>query len=161
MSNIICGVPHGSILGPLLFITYVNDLCQTSEFLKPVRFADDTNLFCKSKTVKTLFTKANTGLKKISEWFQANKLSLNEDKTRFKVFHKLQDKDNLPLHLASPVLKINKYEIKISSSMKFLGFMVDDHLNWKDHINIIENKLSKNVGFFKQSKTIFKCKSNE
>ena len=157
MSNIICGVPQGSILGPLLFIIYVNDLCQTSEFLKPIMFADDTNLFCKSKTVKTLFLKANIELKKISEWFQANKLSLNEDKTRFTLFHKLQDRDNLPLQL--PVLKINNYEIKRSTSIKFLGVMVDEHLNWKDHINIIENKLSKNLGLL--HKAIFKCKSNE
>ena len=99
LSNIICGVPQGSILGPLLFIIYVNDLCQTSEFLKPIIFADDTNFFCKSKTVKTLFLKANIKLEKISEWFQANKLSLNEDKTRFILFHKLQDRGNLPLQL--------------------------------------------------------------
>ena len=62
LSNIIWRVPHGSILGPLLFITYVNDL-----FLKPVRFADDTNLFCKSKTVKTLFI---PGLKKFRNGFK-------------------------------------------------------------------------------------------
>ena len=53
-----------SILGPLLFIIYVNDLCQKSEFLKLIMFADDTNLFCKSKTVKTLFLKANIEIKK-------------------------------------------------------------------------------------------------
>ena len=81
-----------------------------SEFLKPIMFADNTNLFCKSKTVKTLFMKANINLKKILEWFQANKLSLNEDKTRFTLFLKLQDRDNLPLQL--PVLEINNYEIK-------------------------------------------------
>ena len=68
-------------------------------------FADNTNLFCESKTDKTLFLKADIDLEKISEWFQANKLSLNEDKTRFTFFHKLQDRDNLPLQL--PVLKIN------------------------------------------------------
>ena len=64
LSNIICGVPQGSIIGPLLFIIYVNDLCQMSQFLKPIIFADNTNLFCKSKTVKTLFLKANIELKK-------------------------------------------------------------------------------------------------
>ena len=157
LSNIICGVPQGSILGPLLFIIYVNDLCQTSEFLKPIMFADDTNLFCKSKTVKTLFLKANIELKKISEWFQANKLSLNEDKTRFTLFHKLQDRDNLPLQL--PVLKINNYEIKRSTSIKFLGVMVDEHLNWKDHINVIENKLSKNLGLLHKAKQFLSSKA--
>ena len=64
LSNIICELPPGSILRPLLFIIYVNDLCQMSEFLKPIMFADDTNLFCKSKTVTTLFLKANAELKK-------------------------------------------------------------------------------------------------
>ena len=107
-------------------------------------FPDKTNLICKIKTVKTLFLKANIELKKISEWLQANKLSLNKDKTKFTFFHKLQDRDNLPLQV--PVLKINNYVIKRSSSIKFLRVMVDEHLNWKDHINLIENNLSKNLG---------------
>ena len=157
LSNIICGVPQGSILEPLLFISYANNLCQTSEFLKPIMSADDTNLFCRSKTVKTLFLKANIKLKKISEWFQANKLSLNKDKTRFTLFHKLQDRDNLPLQL--PVLKINNYEIKRSTSIKFLGIMVDEHLNWKDHINVIENKLSKNLVLLHKAKQFLNAKA--
>ena len=141
MSNITCGIPYGSILEPLLFIIYVNDLCQTSEFLKPIMFADDTNLFCKSKTVKTLFLKANIELEKIG-MVQANKLSLNKDKTRFTLLHKLQDRDNLPLQLLT--LKMNSFKIKRSISIKSLGVIVDEHLNWKDQINVIENKLSKN-----------------
>ena len=75
-------------------------------------FVDDTNLFCKIETVKTLFLKANIELKKISECFQANKLPLNEDKTRFTLFHKRQYRENLLLQL--PVLKINNYEFKRS-----------------------------------------------
>ena len=62
-------VPQGLTLVPLLFIIYANDLCQTSEFLKPIMFVDDTNLLYKSKTVKTLFLKANIKLGRISEWF--------------------------------------------------------------------------------------------
>ena len=113
-------------------------------------FPDKTNLICKIKTVKTLFLKANIELKKISEWFQANKLSLNKDKTRFTLFHKLQDRYNLPLQV--PVLKINNYVIKRLSSIKFLRVMVDEHLNWKDHINLIENNLSKNLGLLHKAK---------
>ena len=86
LSNIICGAPQGLFLGPFLFIIYVKNLCQASKFLKPIKFADDTNLFCESRTVKTLFLKANIDLEKISEWSQANKLSLNEDKIRFTFF---------------------------------------------------------------------------
>ena len=89
-------------------------------------------------------------LKKIFEWFRANKISLNEDKTTFTLFHGIQGKENLPLHL--PVLKINDYDIKRSSSIKFLGGLVDEHPSWTDHINILENKLSKNLGLLYKSK---------
>ena len=112
--EIICGVPQGSILGPLLFIIHINDLCQVSVILKPISFVDDTNLFCSGNGIKTLFLNTNLELKKIYEWFRANKSSLNEDKTTFTLFHRIQDRDNLPLRLL--VLKINDYDIKISSS---------------------------------------------
>ena len=78
-------------------------------------FAGKRNLFRKSKNIKSLFLKANIKLEKISEWFQANVLSLNEDKTRFTLFHKLQNGVNVPLQL--PVLKINNYNIKRLSSI--------------------------------------------
>ena len=148
--KITCGVPQGSILGPLLFIIYINALCQVSDILKLIMFADDTNLFCSSNDIKTLFFNTNLELQKISGWFRANKLSLNEDKTTFTLFHRIKDRDNLPLRL--PILKINDYDIKRSSSIKFLGVLVDEHLSWTDHINILENKLSKNLGLLYKSK---------
>ena len=111
--DIICGVPLGAIL-----------------------FADDTNSFCSIKEIKPLFLKVNLELGEISEWFQADKLSLNEGKTTVALFHMPQDKDNLPLRL--PALKINDYEIKRSSSTNFLS--------WINHINALKNKLSNNLG---------------
>ena len=97
-------------------------------------FADDTNLFCSNKKIKPLFLKGNLKLRKIFEWFRANKLSLKEDKTRFTLFHRPQDRDNQPIRL--PALKINDHEIKRSSSIKFLGILLDEYLIWIDHINI-------------------------
>ena len=72
--DIICGVLQGSILGPLLFILYISDLCFASQFLKPIIFADDTNLFCSNKEVKLLLLTANLKFGKTSESFRANKL---------------------------------------------------------------------------------------
>ena len=113
-------------------------------------FSNDTNLFCSGKHIKTLFQTANIELEKIAIWFQANKLSLNEKKIKFTLFHKSWDKDNLPLKL--PILKINNFEIKRTTSIKFLGIMVDENLTWNDHIHILENKLSKNIGLLYRAK---------
>ena len=83
LSEITCGVPQGSILGPLLFLIYINDLHSFSKIIKSILFADDTNLFFSHSNVKTLFKTVNEELVKIDEWFKANKLSLNIDKTQY------------------------------------------------------------------------------
>ena len=85
-------------------------------------FADDTNLFCYHNNIKILVKNANGELEKISQWFKSNNLSLNEGKTKFTLFQKLRDKDNLPLQL--PNLETNNNEIKRYSSTKFLGVLV-------------------------------------
>ena len=89
-------------------------------------FVDDTNLFCSGKHLKTLFQTANIELEKIAIWFQASKLSLNESKTKFTLSHKSWNKDSLTLKL--PILEINIFEIKRTTSTKFLGIMVDEIL---------------------------------
>ena len=101
--------------------------------------------------------KANLELGKISGWFRANKLSLNEDKTRFTLFHVPQNRDNLPLRL--PALKINDYKIKRSPSIIFLKFLVDEHLSWIDQIDTLENKLSKDLGLLYKAKQFLNAKA--
>ena len=113
--------------------------------------------FYSHSNIKILFKNANDELEKNSQWFKANKLSLNEGKTKFTLFHKLCDKDNLPLQL--PNLKINNNEIKRSSSIKFLGVLVDENLTWIDHITLVENKLSKNLGLLHKAKNYLNKKS--
>ena len=150
-TNIItCGVPQGSILGPLLFLIYVNDLNKSSNILNPIMSADDTNLFYSHNDIKTLFKTVNNELKNIHEWFKANKLSLNADKTKYVFFHKTRISDYLPLQL--PTLYIDAYKIKRVYFTKFLGVMLDENLTWKEHIELIESKMSKNIGILYKAK---------
>ena len=96
--------------------------------------------------MKILFKDANDELEKISQWFKANKLSLNEGKTKFTLFHKPND---LPVQLPNAKI-INNNEKKISSSIKFLRVLVDENLTWMDHILLVENKLSENFDYIQQ-----------
>jgi hypothetical protein len=82
------GVPQGSILGPLLFLIYINDLPNALAHCKPLLFADDTNLFASSPNFKLLNININNDLNMLSEWFRANKLSINVAKTFYMTFNK-------------------------------------------------------------------------
>ena len=159
MEIISCGVPQGSILGPLLFLIFVNDLSQATS-LDPIMFADDTNLFYSNKDIALLYEFVNKELVNINTWFQANKLSLNADKTKYILFHKPRKRMNIPLVL--PSLKISRTEIKREQSVKFLGVMIDENLNWKNHIDTLLNKVSKSIGvLYKASKLLnFRCLKN-
>ena len=89
-ADIKCGVPQGSILGPLLSLIYANDLNRASGILDPITFADDTNLFYSHNGIKTLFHTRNTKLAKVNHWFKANKLLLNAKKLIISFFTNLQ-----------------------------------------------------------------------
>ena len=155
-----CGVLQGSILGPLLFLLYVNDLPNTSKIINPLMFADDTNLFWSNKDIKTLFSVVNQELAKIDEWFKVNKLSLNLKKTNYIFFHQKQKKEDIPLKL--PKISINENNIDRVKSTKFLGVLIDENLSWNEHIQLVVNKISKNIGILHKAKTILnkKCLTN-
>jgi hypothetical protein len=140
------GVPQGSILGPLLFIIYINDLPNSTSLLHFILFADDTNVFLSNSSYEQLFKTANIELKSVSDWFRANKLSLNLSKTNLILFR--SNKKQPPL--TPNDLIIDDKTIPQVSSTKFLGVYIDQHLKWKVHIEEINKKITKNIGILKR-----------
>ena len=113
-------------------------------------FADDTNLFFEQTDLRILISMVNNKLKKIYEWFNANKLSLNADKTKYSLFHKSSKTDGLPLLLLKVL--INDKDIERMGLIKFFGVLLDEHLSWKEHIRYTENKIAKNIGLLYRGK---------
>ena len=133
------GVPQGSILGPLLFLIYINDLPDNLVNSKAILYADDTNLIFHDKDLKKLITSINSELPKVQSWFSANKLTLNTKKTHSIIFHNRQQ----AIPTDEIILKFGNNTIQQKSDMKFLGIYLDKNLNWKKHITYKCNQILK------------------
>ena len=145
LCNISCGVPQGSLLGPLLFILYINDFWKSSNSLLFILFADDTNLFFSHKNPNVLVDKINAELLNILRWIQENKLSLNLQKTNYMLFS--NSLDSLPSDII-----FDNTPLKHVPLTKFLGTTVDDKLSWKPHIDNICKIISRNIGVINRLK---------
>ena len=141
--SVTCGVPQGSVLGPLLFLIYINDLPNASKRLTFYLFADDTNIYYESKDLANLTKTVNKELRLVKKWLDANKLSLNIDKTNYIIFH--SSSSNVP---SGSNIKIGKKQIKRVKFVKFLGILLDEHLSWKYHLSELAKKLSRTCGMF-------------
>ena len=149
LSRVTCGVPQGPILGPLLFLLYINYLSRVSDVLFLLLFADDSNLFLSGKCPQRLIEQTNNKMKKIIDWLNIKKLSLNLKKTHFIIFRKRRGN----IHIDNDLV-VDNAQISMSNHTKFLGVMVDSHLTYESHINHIKGKISRGIGILYKAKKI-------
>ena len=150
LKRITCGVPQGSVLGPLLFLIAAMCLPNSSKFFS-LLFADDTTLTLENTDVNILFYEANIYLKQFEKWCYCNYLSLAPSKTRFMLFSK---PENVPkLYLMNEQI-IRVHEKGQEKSFKLVGVKIDDTLNWHHHIEHIRQKVNTALGMMRRSKKV-------
>ena len=137
--SVSCGVPQGSVLGPLLFLMFINDLPNSCPLGKVRIFADDTSIFFHSDNIEDIILTTRNIMTQLTSWFDANKLTLNADKSSFTIFRSAKKIiPNIPDHIEFQGKRLMR-----TPHIKFLGIFLEENLNWTLQINEICNKLKR------------------
>lgn len=150
LSNIYYGVPQGSVLGPLLFIVYINDIVNIDTECQMIAYADDTSIFVSGDILDNVLEKANIILSKLGLWSEANCLQVNSSKTKAVIFRP----KNKSVVVTTPLI-FRDAEIQIVQSVKCLGVIFSENLSWDLHVNNVEKKLSRVVGLTSRNRYLF------
>ena len=145
--SLLCGIPQGTILGPLLFLIYINDLPNCLVHSRPRMYADDTHLTFASNNLDDIEYHLNLDLAKVNKWLIANRLTLNQSKTEFMLIGARQRLCTLQ---SAPCLAIDNVPIKQVSQIKSLGVHIDENLSWNIHIEEVAKKIASGIGALKR-----------
>jgi len=137
------GVPQGSVLGPVLFLIYINDMSNCSDKLNFVHFADDTTVFCSGDNVIDIANEVNVELSYVNEWLKSNRLSLNILKTNFMII----SDSKLPV---VPDIQIEGVSVLQKSEANFLGVKIDDRLTFRNHVSCVAKSVSRSIGMLRR-----------
>ena len=133
------GVPQGGCISAFLFLIFINDICNATERANFVLYADDTNMFVNSRSAEDAMRIARDSLAAVYKWFCDNRLTLNISKSSFAIYHRKGRR----MHGDNFALEINNVNLERVKSVKFLGVILDDHLSWEHHVNVVTSRISK------------------
>ena len=144
-AKITTGVPQGSILGPLLFLVYIDGIQSELRHSKVTMFADDMAFYCHENSPTNLQSKLNADLTAITSWLHDNKLTLNVTRSKFMVIgarNKLSQFNDI-------AIVANNDQLENVTKFKYLGVIINQHLTWHDHIEQLQSKIAKRLGVLK------------